>query len=63
MYAGAAGIRKFRIFAFAHFSQHSAGNTVIEEQTGVEIIRQIYPPARIIFALTSKELALLALIF
>ncbi len=44
--------------AFAHFSQHSAGNTVIEEQTGVEIIRQDLPISAYYIRWTSRELAL-----
>ncbi|MNC10852.1 hypothetical protein D3C75_585330 [compost metagenome] len=47
-----AGISKQvkEIFPFAHFTQHLTCDTVVEEQTGIKVIRQVDPQTSVIFA-------------
>ena len=61
MHGGAAGIREQveEIFAFAHLTEHTTGDAVIEEQTSIEIIRQVHPQVSVIFG-DFEKLALLA---
>ncbi|MNT15853.1 hypothetical protein D3C72_1509300 [compost metagenome] len=56
MNAGAAGISEQvqEVFTFAHLAQHTTRDTVIEEQTGVQIVCQVHPQARIVFAHLDK---------
>ena len=61
MHAGAAGIGEEiqEVLALAHLAQHAAGDTVVEEQAGIQIVGQVDPQAGVIFAHFDK-VALLA---
>ena len=61
MNAGAAGIGEEiqEVLALAHLAQHAAGDTVVEEQAGIQIVGQVDPQAGVIFAHFDK-VALLA---
>ncbi|MMZ64113.1 hypothetical protein D1872_264130 [compost metagenome] len=52
MHARAAGIGKQveEVFTLAHLAQHTTGDTVIQEQTGIQIVSEIHPQASVIFA-------------
>ena len=61
VHAGAAGIGEEveEIFILAHFAEHLARDAVVEEQPGVQVVRQVHQQARVIL-MYFEEIALLA---
>ena len=50
MDAGAAGIGEQveEILAFAHLAKHTAGDPVVEEQTGIQVVGEVDPQTRVV---------------
>lgn len=64
MYAGAAGVGEQvkEILTFTHLTEHAACNTMIEEQTGIKIVCQVDPQARVVLAYLNEFTLLIHLL-
>ena len=64
MNAGTAGVGEQvkEILTFTHLAQHAARNTVIEEQTGIKIVCQVDPQARVVLAYLNEFTLLIHLL-
>lgn len=56
MDAGAAGIGEQvqEVLTFTHLAEHATGDTVVEEQTGIRVVGEVDPQARVILLHLNK---------
>lgn len=56
MDAGAAGIGEQvqEVLTFTHLAEHATGDTVVEEQTGIQVVGEVDPQARVILLHLNK---------